>query len=61
MKDKTQKMVSALVFLVIWLGNLFLALYYYNREDLFAFILFRVVIVLAALGFFYNILQWRRL
>ena len=60
MKEKTGKLIFTLALLVVTLGNYYLAFHYYDRSDLFAFVLFRVVIVLAALGFYFSFREWRK-
>ena len=60
MEKKKSELLQTLIFLVIFLGNLFLATRYYSRDDWVGMSIFAVVVVasgIAALGHF---LEWRK-
>jgi len=60
MEKKNSELFQILIFLVIFLGNLFLATRYYSREDILGTALFIIVVIascIAALGHF---IEWRK-
>ena len=57
---KTSELVQTVIFLIIVLGQLFLAFRYYSRNDTVGMAIFAVVAVLAAVAAFGHFLEWRK-
>ena len=60
MEKKKSEIVQALVFLVIFLGNLFLATRYYSRDDLTGTAIFVLVVVASGIASFGHFIEWRK-
>lgn len=60
MEKKRSELVQSMIFLVIFLGNLFLAIRYYSRDDMLGTALFVVVVLAAGIAAFGHFLEWRR-
>ena len=60
MEKKKSEILQALIFLVIFLGNLFLATRYYSRDDVVGTVLFAIVVVAAGIAMLGHFLEWRK-
>lgn len=57
---KKTELVQTIIFVVIVLGQLFLASRYYTREDTVGMIIFLIVAVLAGVAAFGHFIAWRK-
>jgi small basic protein len=60
MERKRSELAQASIFLVIFLGNLFLATRYYSRNDMIGMAIFSVVVVLSGIAMFGHLIEWRK-
>jgi uncharacterized protein (DUF486 family) len=60
MEKKKSELLQSLIFLVIFLGNLFLATRYYTREDILGTSLFIIVVIASGIASFGHFLEWRK-
>ena len=61
MERKTSELIQIAVFLVIAIGNIFLASRYYPRGDLVGTAIFSIVVVLALVAAVGHIIEWKKL
>lgn len=60
MEKKTAELVQTAIFVVIFLGQVFLASRYYPRGDTVGTIIFSVIAVLSAVAAVGHFLEWRK-
>ena len=60
MNRKSSELIQALVFLVIFLGNLFLASRYYSRDDMVGVGIFALVVILSGIAMIGHFIEWRK-
>jgi hypothetical protein len=60
MNKKTSELIQTITFVVIVLGQLFLASRYYTRDDMVGTAVFLIVAVLAGIAAFGHFIAWRK-
>ncbi|MBN1941418.1 MAG: hypothetical protein JW772_04520 [Candidatus Diapherotrites archaeon] len=60
MEKKKSELFQTAIFLIIFAGQVFLAMRYSAREDTVGMIIFAVVAVLAAVAAFGHFLEWKK-
>ena len=59
MNKKTSELAQTIIFLVIVIGQIFLAIRYYTRDDTVGMIIFAVVAILAGIAALGHFIAWR--